>query len=122
MGYQPMHYAAVCQRNVRDIVLVMRALGGADLPFQIDGKPAGNTDADGIAHVLVHSDRTPKSLNVSLDTSAHQELKPKNPSRTYELVGNDAVLVFDQALVATHKPVLHGAGAKIRKHVPYRVD
>ena len=121
-GYQPMHYEAVCQRNVRDIVLVVRAQGGAGLSLQIDGKPAGITDADGIAHVLVRAERNLKSLNVSLDTSAHQELKPKNPSRTYELAGNDAVLVFDQALVATHKPVSHGASTKPRKHIPYRVD
>ena len=100
----------------------MRTQGGAGLSLQIDGKPAGITDADGIAHVLVHAERNLKSLNVSLDTSAHQELKPKNPSRTYELAGNDAVLVFDQAIVATHKPVFHGASTKPRKHIPYRVD
>jgi hypothetical protein len=72
--------------------------------------------------VQVHAERDLKSFNVSLDTSAHQELKPKNPSRTYELAGNDAVLVFDQALVATHRTVFHGAGTKPRKHIPYRVD
>jgi len=122
IGYQPMHYEAVCRRNVRDIVLAVRAQGGAGLPLEIDGKLAGVTDADGIAHVLVHADRNLKSLTVSLDTSARQELKPKNPTRTYELAGNDTVLVFDQPLVATHKPVLHGGGTKLRKHIPYRVD
>jgi len=72
--------------------------------------------------VLVKADRTTPSLNVSLDTSAHQELKPRNPSRTYELAGNDALLVFDQTFVATTKPVFHGGPAKPRKHIPYRVD
>ena len=121
-GYQPMRTEAVCQRNVRDLVLVVRAVGGAALPLQVDGRPVGATDADGIAHVLVRADRKVKSLNVSLDTSGHQELKPRNPSRTYELAGNDRLLVFDQTLVATPKPIFRGGGTKPRKYIPYRVD
>jgi len=121
-GYQPMRVEAVCQHNVRDLVLVVRAVGGAALPLQVDGRPVGATDADGIAHVLVRADRKVKSLNVSLDTSGHQELKPRNPSRTYELAGNDGLLVFDQTLVATPKPIFHGGGTKPRKYIPYRVD
>ena len=121
-GYQPMRTEAVCQRNVRNLVLVVHALGGAALPLRVDGRPAGTTDADGIAHVLVKADRNVKILNVSLDTSGHQELKPRNPSRTYELSGHDGLLVFDQSLVATPKSVFHGGGSKPRKYIPYRVD
>jgi hypothetical protein len=121
-GYQPMRVEAVCQRNVRDIVLIVRVQGGAALPLRVDGKPAGTTDADGIAHVLVKVDRNVKSLNVSLDTSGHQELKPRNPSRTYELIGNDGLLVFDQAFVAKPIAVFHAGGSKPRKYIPYRVN
>jgi hypothetical protein len=118
---RPMRVEAVCLRNVRSIVLVLRALGGAELPLQVDGKPAGTTDADGIAHVLVKVERNVKALNVSLDTSGRQELRPKNPSRTYELGGNDGLLVFDQTLVATPKPKPHRGGTKSRNRIPYRV-
>ncbi len=121
-GYQPMRVEAVCLRNARDIVVVVRAQGGAGLPLQVDGKPAGTTDTDGIAHVLVKADRSSSSLNVMLDTSARQDLRPKNPARAYELAGNDALLVFDQAFVSTPKPLVHGSGTKPRKHIPYRVD
>jgi hypothetical protein len=121
-GYQATHFESICTRNLRDIVVVVRAEGGAGLALHVDGKPSGTTDADGIAHVLVHADRTVKSLYVNLDTSARQDLRPKNPSRTYELAGNDAVLVFAQAFVAVPKSILHGAGTKPRKHIPYRVN
>lgn len=121
-GYQPLHVEAVCRRNTRDIVVIVRAQGGAGLPLQVEGRPAGVTDADGIAHVLVRADRATPSLSVSLDTSSRQDLKPRCPSRVYELAGNDAVLIFDQTLVATPKPVFHGGPAKSRKRIPYRVD
>jgi hypothetical protein len=121
-GYQPMRVEAVCQRNVRNIVLVARVQGGAALPLQVDGKPAGTTDADGIAHVLVKVDRNVKALNVSLDTSGRKELKPRNPSRTYELIGSDGLFVFDQVLVAKPTAIFHAGGSKPRKHIPYRVD
>ena len=121
-GYQPLHVEATCRRNVRDIVVVVRARGGADLPLQVDGKSAGVTDADGIAHVLVRADRNTASLKVALDTSAHQELKPKNPSRTFELAGNDAILVFDQTFVSSPKPVFHVGPGRPKRHIPYRVN
>ena len=121
-GYQPTHVEAACRRNIRDIVLVVRARGGVELPLEVDGKPAGTTDADGIAHVLVKADRNTPSLNVAFDTSAHQDLKPKNPSRTFELAGNDAILVFDQTFVSSPKPVFRGGPPKAKRHVPYRVD
>jgi hypothetical protein len=121
-GFQATHFEAICTRNVRDIVVVVRAEGGAGLPLQIDGKPAGTTSADGIAHVLVRAERNVKTLNVNLDTTTQQNLRPKNPGRTYELSGNDTILVFDQTFVAAPKPKVHGGGTKHPKHIPYRVD
>lgn len=121
-GYQPLHVEAVCRRQMRDLVVVVRARGASELPLEVDGKPAGTTDADGNAHVLVKADRTTASLGVTLDTNAHPELKPKNPSRTFELAGNDAILVFDQTFVSSPKPVFRAGPTKTKKHIPYRVD
>lgn len=122
IGYHAMQMEAACVRNVRNLVLIVRALGGAELPLQVDGKPAGTTGADGVAHVLVKAERNVKWLTVSLNTSGHQELKPRNPSRTYELGGTDALLLFDQPFVVTPKANLYGGGTKPRKHIPYRVN
>lgn len=121
-GYQAMRFEGVCTRNVRDIVVVVRAQGGAGVTLNVDGKPAGTTNADGIAHVLVHASRQVKSLSVSLDTSTRPELKPKNPSRTYELGGNDAILIMDQTFVSAPKRVFRAAAPKQQKHIPYRID
>ena len=121
-GYQATRFEATCTREVRDIVLVVRAQGGARLAVNVDGTPSGATNADGIAHVLVHADRQMKALKVSLDTSSRPELKPKNPSRTYELAGNDAILLFDQTFVSTPKRAFRAAPPKPSRHIPYRVD
>jgi len=121
-GSQATRFEATCTRELRDIVLVVRAPGGAGLPLNVDGKPSGITNADGIAHVLVHADRQVKAIKVSLDTASRPELKPRNPGRTYELAGNDAILMFDQAFVATPKRVFRAAKPKPAQHIPYRVD
>ncbi len=120
--YQPMRYESTCTRIERDIVLVVRTEGGEGLALQIDGRPSGTINGDGVAQVLLHANRNSKALNVSLDTSARQELRPQNPSRTYELLGRDSVLVFDQTFVTAPKPIYRGGGAKPRRYVPYRVD
>ncbi len=121
-GYQAMRFDGVCTREVRDIVVVVRAQGGGGLTLNVEGKPSGTTDADGIAHVLVHASRQVKSLNVSLDTSTRPELKPRSPSRTYELAGNDAILLLDQTFVSAQRRVLRAAAPKKQKHIPYRID
>lgn len=121
-GYQPLRVEVVCRRRLRDLVIVVRAHEGAGLPLLVDGKPAGITDGDGIAHVLVKADRATPSISLTLDTAAAPDLKPKNPSRTFDLSGNDALLVVDQAFVSTPKRVFRTLPAQVKKHVPYRVD
>jgi hypothetical protein len=121
-GYQPTRIEAVCRRNLRDIVLIVRAHGGAGLPVAVEGRSAGVTDADGIAHVLVKADRMTASLRATLETNERPELKPKSPSRTFELAGNDAILVFDQNFVSNPKAVFGSGAPRAKTHVPYRVD
>jgi len=121
-GYQPLHVNAVCPRNIRNIVLAVRAHGGAHLPLEVDGTPAGETDADGIAHLLVKADRAVTSVKLAFDTGAHPELKPKNPSRTFDLEGRDAILIVEQTFVASSKHVFRGRTSRPKKHIPYRVD
>lgn len=120
-AYQVMRVEAICRRKSRDVVLVVWAQGGTSLPVAVEGKPAGITSTDGLAHVLVIAERSVKRISVSLDTSAHPDLKPQNPSREFELSDGDAVLVFDQAFVAPAKAKSR-VTSRSRKYVPYRID
>lgn len=119
---QAIVYEAVCTRREREVVLVVNA-GTSDLPVHVGGAPKARTDQDGTAHVLLEIDRETKNLSVSLDTSSRPELKPQNPSRTFELEGSDAILLFDQEFVV-QKPrrATRPARQLPKRHVPYRVD
>jgi hypothetical protein len=113
-------FPAVCTRQVRDVVLVVHVEHGEALPVLVDGKAVGVTDSDGVAHVLLHFDRSVRSFGVGLDTSSRHELRPRNPSRAFDLAGRDAVVLFDQALTAAPRIVVKQA-APVRR-VPYRIN
>jgi hypothetical protein len=84
-----------CKPQQRLAAVVVRAVGRAGLPVLLDGKPIGETDAAGIAHLLV---RMPPSgtLQLGLDTTRMPLLRPKNPVTTYAMHDADAVFVLDQ--------------------------
>ena len=117
---QPVTLEAVCARTARDVVLVVHAEHGSSLPLLVEGKAAGATDADGNAHVLLRVDRAVRKLDVAIDTSAHPELMPKNPARSFELDGRDGLLVVVENFTKTV-----AAKTKLQarpKYVPYRVN
>lgn len=117
---QPLTVEATCIRKVRDVVLVVRAESGSNLPVHIDGKPAATT-SDGTAHLLLQLDRDVRQVSVTLDTTDQPKLRPQNPSRTFEIHGNDTVLVMDQSFTTSTKPKSRTAPAP-RRHIPYRVQ
>jgi hypothetical protein len=117
---QPLKLEAVCPRRTREVVVVVHADQGNAIPVLIDGKIASVTSSDGFAQVLLNVDRSIRSIAVGLDTTSRPNLKPKNPSRKYDLSNNDSILILDQKFTA-----LQPARAIIRKesrHIPYRVD
>ena len=114
-------FAAVCVRRRREVVVVIHAPNGGALPVGIDGKAAGTTDSNGILHVLAEPDRAVSSINVTLDTGGRPGLRPRNPSRTFDLSGRDAILVFAQRFVPVSPPVSRRGSPPVR-HVPYRID
>lgn len=120
---QAIVYEAVCTRRERDVVLVVNAAKGSELPVNVAGTSKAQTDRDGTAHVLLKVDQGTKHLSVSLDTSSRPELKPQNPSRTFELDGSDTILLFDQEFVV-EKPrrVTRPVRQAPKRHVPYRID
>lgn len=117
----PLAYHATCVRQIRDIIIVVRADQGAGLPVEVDGKPVTTTNDDGIAHALVQLERDDQSVAVSLDTTARSDLRPQHPSRTFELAGRDTLVVFDQGFVRAAPPTTRRTARPVR-HIPYRVD
>lgn len=119
---EPQKLTAFCNKLSRRAVVVVRAPGGGELPVTVNGQPAGSTDADGNAHVLVEVHRNLRALDVALDTSGHRQLVPQNPKKLFELDGKDVVLLFEQPLSVAYrtKPVTTRAPAP--RHVPTRID
>jgi hypothetical protein len=117
---QPLTLDVRCQKRLSTIAIVVHAERGERLPILVDGKPIATTDDDGIAHVLLRRPRGDKAVQLGIDTSSRSVLKPVNPTRSYELHGRDAIVLFEPSFVV-NKP----QGPRIaapRRHIPVRVD
>ncbi len=112
--------AVLCERRWMDLVIVVRSSGGADLPVFVDGKSVATTDAQGVSCISLTRKRDVPSVTVAVETASRPGLRPRSPSRTYDLDGRDAVLVFDESLRCA-RPLVRGSPLRGRKS-PYRLD
>jgi len=119
---EPIGYDVVCQKRMRQVVVVVEAERGKDLPVALNGKPVARTDTDGHAHVLIEVDRSETSLRVDLDATAEHSLSPQNPGRTFELHGRDAVLLFEQPFSVATRSKPRPSAHPPRRHIPQRLD
>jgi hypothetical protein len=112
-----------CERTSRDVVVLVDAPGGASIPVNVHGLPAGHTDLNGSAHIVLSVSRAMHTLEVSLDTTRQDDLVPRMPSRTFELGGSDTVLLFRQSFapIVVNPPPKPPKPKSIRKG-PTRVD
>lgn len=117
---QPLTAEVRCWPTHRDVVVVVKADRGGRLPVLIDGKPVATTDDDGTAHVMLRRAAGEGRVEVSLDTASQASLKPVSPSRTYDLAGRDAVVLFEQSFSTVAPKVARAA--PVRRHIPVRVD
>jgi hypothetical protein len=106
---------------MREVVLVVHTQPGRALPVLVDGKLSSMTTSDGLAHVLLRIDRSVRTLNAKLDTGTAPKLRPKSPSRTFDLSGNDAILIFDQNFSTRLVAPISKEPPKPQRHVPERV-
>ena len=92
-----------CRASELLAALVVRAPNPMNEPMAImvAGEVVGQTDADGVGHVLL---RVPpaSTVRVELDTTSAPELLPHNPVRTFQMHDKGEILRFDQVLT---KPV-----------------
>jgi hypothetical protein len=119
----------VCVRKTRDLVFAVRAVGGPSLPIEVVGQVVGATDANGTALFSMPIDRDVRKVSISLNTARSPRLKPQNPSRMFELEGQDAVLLFEQnfaedrpAVVVRRAPPKKKEPEPEKKHIPERIE
>ena len=79
--------------------LVVRAPNplGVPLPITVAGQVVGQTDTDGIGHVLLRV-LPDSTVRVELNTSDAPDLSPHNPVRTFQMHDTAQILRFDQPL------------------------
>jgi hypothetical protein len=106
-----------CDSDLRDVIVVVNVKGGGLLPVRVGTQSAGVTDAQGNAQLLVHLDRENTGIEIGIDTESRRELLPRNPSRSFSIGQNDAIVVYSERLIVTNsKP--KGNRLVKRKSVP----
>jgi hypothetical protein len=74
------------------------------LPVKYLGREVAHTDAAGAAHFVLRA--APEDvLEIQLDTSAHPELRPRQPSARFRVAARDEIFVFNSSLHAEHRAV-----------------
>jgi hypothetical protein len=90
-------YDVDCPKSSRAVVVAVRADSGPNLPVLYLGREVARTDASGAAHVML--DLPPNQmfqLELSTNGDDAKDLRPQNPTSTFEVKQEDAVFVFDQ--------------------------
>jgi hypothetical protein len=99
----PPEYAVACPPALRSLVVSVRAQNGAGLPLKRLGKEIARTDEQGAAHALLKV-APGEDLTLSLDTSEHDALRPKNPTFKLTMPDHDEVTLFDQPFSIERPP------------------
>jgi hypothetical protein len=88
-------YAAACAPIFRNVVVAVRADGGARMPVTYLGKPIALTDEAGAAHILLRM-HPGDQFELGLDTSAFPKHHPQNPKASFLVSANaDELQRFD---------------------------
>jgi hypothetical protein len=96
-------YHARCEPLLKTLVVAVRAEHGPNLPVLYLGREVARTDRDGAAHVLL---RRPAedTVELTLDTHEHPELRPRNPSARFQVGFEDEVVAFEPPLQLPKPP------------------
>lgn len=88
-------YTVQCSPTYRNVVVAVRAEGGALMPITYLGKPIARTDEAGAAHILLRM-RPGDQFELGLDTSAFPKHHPQSPKASFLVPsGSDEVQRFD---------------------------
>jgi hypothetical protein len=96
-------FEVACVPRLHTFVIGLRAEHGAHVPVSYLGQALGETDATGVAHVLVRAPRQ-EQVSLTLDTSGHPELRPQNPTLTFVAPDRDELVLFEHEFVELKRP------------------
>ncbi|MBI3201365.1 MAG: hypothetical protein HYZ29_07460, partial [Myxococcales bacterium] len=112
-------YQVDCIKSSRTVVVAVRADSGANLPVMYMGKEAGRTDASGAAHVFLEVPPNQVfQLSIATDGDGAKDLRPQNPTATFEVKQADDVFVFDQKFKVEKKKVRGGGKPRPKGPTP----
>jgi hypothetical protein len=95
-------YPARCEPLLRVAIVAVRAEKGPDLPVLYLGQVVARTDSAGAAHFMVKS-APQDTMEVTLDTSSNEQLRPRNPSARFEVAQRDDIYLFQQTFTLPSK-------------------
>jgi hypothetical protein len=102
-------YEVECPKSTRSVVVAVRADSGPNLPVLFLGREVARTDASGAAHVALEVPPNQMfSLQISTDGADAKDLRPQNPTSTFEVKQADDVFVFDEKFKVEKKRVYRG--------------
>lgn len=113
-----------CPPYEREVAVLVRVRGHADVPVLVNGVEQARTDADGLAHLAMRLEPG-APLEVSLRTDHLPNLLPRDPARTWEVPDHDELFVFDQELappVASRRRRRRRGRADAGTNVPIRIE
>jgi hypothetical protein len=96
-------FEVACGALLHTFVVGLRAERGAHVPVTHLGQPLGETDAWGVAHVLVRAPRQ-EQVSLTLDTSGHPDLRPQNPTLTFVAPDRDELVLLEHEFVEIKRP------------------
>jgi hypothetical protein len=101
-----------CAPTQRTAALVIRTR--PNISILIDGKKVAHTDSDGVAHASLELPPN-TAFEVTLDTSAHPNLRPRNPATRLTLLDRDEVFPVEYEFKEVAPPPPPVAKVVVRK-------
>jgi len=110
------HFEVECFSLVHSVVVGIRAENGARLPILRLKSVVGQTDDQGVAHVLLQAS-TNEQIALTLDTSKNANLLPQNPTLDFATRDSDEFLLVTQKFTVKQAPPRRVAPRAIPTHL-----
>ncbi|HYP74655.1 MAG TPA: hypothetical protein VER12_01795 [Polyangiaceae bacterium] len=105
-----------CFSLVHSVVVGVRAENGPHLPILRLKSVVGQTDEQGVAHVLLQASAN-EPIALTLDTSKNVNLMPQNPTLDFATGDSDEFLLVAQKFTVKHAPPRRVVPRAIPRHL-----
>lgn len=103
-GSPPPKFEVQCVPLLRQIVVGIRTENGANLPIRRLNQVVGQTDASGVAHLLLQASPR-EAVTLTLDTRGDDTLRPQSPTLTFSAPDRDELILLEQKFTVKRKVV-----------------